>query len=782
MRKASLILLLILSTISGSFAQNRDRVYLHTDKSGYIAGETVWFKAYLMSGLVPGSLGTNLFVDVVNESGFTIVAARYPIFGGVALGNLDLPLGGLVQGVYYLRAYTNTKPAVDRTSLYIKPIYIFNTSLPGNSTVPGDYAVVFRPSSGWLVAGLDNKLYINATDRSGHPSIAQGEILNAKNESIATFKTDEKGRAMVSINPLAGEKYIAKLNYADGGKKTADLPSIETSKVIINISDAPKAKLYQVLVPPTLANNAAMTIRGYMDDNIIFEKTFAAAANKPNAKIPIDELPTGLMQLKVTDAQNQELGSAVTWIATESPVIPLQLRADTLSFAAKGQNVFSFSLPDSNIVGSFSVSVTDGDRTYYPAENNIMTGLLLNQDTKDKVFADNSIDMDKAGQAELVLGSAAWMDQSKYAGMPSIVLDSNYLMVTGKVFDKDKNKPIVKGDMSFIFLSKDSTKSYVGATIGKDGSFTIRNQVFEGEQTVKYAMNDNKWKELLLKVDSSGLYEKRPAFLYEGVADRSAFTVYGSSEQVKTMLKEEITKMSADSISSTGLTNVTVTARKQTPTQKLNERYSRGSFSNLIIPRVIDMINDPPGNPIGNILDFLQGNYIPGLMVTSLGGNEYSITQNRALSMTSATGVRIYLNESEVTIDYLKSIQAHDVALIKYFPAGTSSISGTGTAGILVIYTKKPEDGGTASGLVPLGTFKYNGYTPVKDFTQDFVSAKEYLSANRNTIYWSPIIVSDNKGFYRFRFKNSDQAKKFHIIIEGLTIDGRMVHYEQVFQ
>ncbi len=40
-----------------------ERTYLHYDKSAYTAGETIWFKAYLMSEIVPARLKVKTFIS-----------------------------------------------------------------------------------------------------------------------------------------------------------------------------------------------------------------------------------------------------------------------------------------------------------------------------------------------------------------------------------------------------------------------------------------------------------------------------------------------------------------------------------------------------------------------------------------------------------------------------------------------------------------------------------------------------------------------------------------------
>lgn len=759
--------------ISRSNGQGRDRIYVQTDKSGYVAGETVWMKAYLLSGLVPGSIGTNLFIDIRNEAGDPVVRERLPVMGGVAMGNIDLPLS-LTQGIYYLRAFTRTQPQQDVYSAAVVPIAVFNPKATGAAGAAREHAVIFRPASGYLVAGLPNTVYVQAYDQYGHKAAVNGEIRSAANDAVTTFKTDEKGNALIQFTPAAGAAYAAKVNYSDGTVKNFKLPEVHADKVLLSIGNATNAKLYTIAIPENLRNNAAMTIRGYMDDNQIFEKSFAANAERVAARIPVNELPAGLLQLIITDARQQKLAQASSWVMSDSTLLDANLSLDTVSLKPDAQNVFSLKVPG-NLIGSFSVSITDADRAYYTDQNNIVSGLLLNQDSRNQSFVGNTDVLD-ADQLRFAIGNGDWIDQSMHAGKKSISIDSGYLTITGKVMNKDNGKPLTKGDLTFMFTSKDSATGFASATLDKDGNFILPKMVFEGKQQFRYSLNGNKWTDLKLVVDSAAaakLYEI--PFTNSIIADRTVFVNNTPSKDVV----ELSTALVADSISSTGLRAVTVQARKASPTQQVNDRYTRGIFSNTIGARMLDMINDPPIGGGSNIMEYLQGKIL-GLVI-SISGDQYSIQSNRQLSLNYMPPTKLFLDEMETTIDFLKTVRAKDVALVKYYPPGMGSFPGVGIAPVLAIYMRKPTDGGTD--LAAMGSFSVNGYLPGKDFVTDFLQANENITSKRQTIYWNPNLKpEENQSVYKIRFNNSAVAKRLRVVIEGFTIDGRLLHHEQIIE
>jgi hypothetical protein len=773
MLKTACCFLIVCLLVCRVDAQGRDRIYVQTDKSGYVAGETVWMKAYLLSGLVPGSIGTNLFIDIRNEAGDPIIRERLPVMGGVAMGNIDLPLS-LTQGIYYLRAFTRTQPQQDVYSAAVVPIAVFNPKATGNAGAAREHAVIFRPASGYLVAGLANTVYVQAYDQYGHKAAVSGELRSAANEAVTTFKTDERGNALVQFTPAAGASYSAKVSYSDGAVKNFKLPEVHADKVLLSIGNVTNAKLYTITIPENLRNNAAMTIRGYMDDNQIFEKSFAANAERVAARIPVNELPAGLLQLIITDAQQQKLAQASSWVMSDSTLLDATLSLDTVSLKPDAQNVLSLKMPE-NLIGSFSVSITDADRAYYTDQNNIVTGLLMNQDSRNQSFIENTDVLD-ADQLRFAIGNGDWIDQSLQAGKKSISIDSGYLTITGKVMNKDNGKPLTKGDLTFMFTSKDSATGFASATLDKDGNFILPKMVFEGKQQFRYSLNGNKWTDLKLVVDSAAaakLYEI--PFTNSIIADRSVFVNNTPSKDVV----ELSTALVADSISSTGLRAVTVQARKVSPTQQVNDRYTRGIFTNTIGARMLDMINDPPVGGGANIMEYLQGKIL-GLVIT-INGDQYSIQSNRQLSLNYMPPTKLFLDEMETTVDFLKTVRAKDVALVKYYPPGMGSFPGVGIAPVLAIYMRKPTDGG--SDLAAMGSFNVNGYLLGKDFVTDFLQANENIASKRQTIYWNPNLKpEENQPVYKIRFNNSATAKRLRVVIEGFTIDGRLLHHEQIIE
>ena len=85
-----------------------EKVHLHFDKPYYVAGDDIWFKAYVTVGSLHqlSALGGVLNVELVNFKDSIIQNLKLALLNGIAWGDLLLP-DSLASGRYRVRAYTN---------------------------------------------------------------------------------------------------------------------------------------------------------------------------------------------------------------------------------------------------------------------------------------------------------------------------------------------------------------------------------------------------------------------------------------------------------------------------------------------------------------------------------------------------------------------------------------------------------------------------------------------------------------------------------------------------
>src|SRR5688572_21372503 len=80
-----------------------EKMYLHLDRDDYLAGGTIWFKAYLYSEYAPDTISTTVYVELLNDKAVLIDRKVLPVFVSNAFGQFDLP-DTMRTGNYLIRA------------------------------------------------------------------------------------------------------------------------------------------------------------------------------------------------------------------------------------------------------------------------------------------------------------------------------------------------------------------------------------------------------------------------------------------------------------------------------------------------------------------------------------------------------------------------------------------------------------------------------------------------------------------------------------------------------
>src|SRR5258705_3045513 len=102
-----------LKEIQSSFKEYKnynlsEKIFTHTDKDLYLAGEIVWFKLYVVNAddnrLI--DLSKLSYVEIINADQKPVLQTKVEVNKGTGNGSLYLPVS-LNSGVYKLRAYTN---------------------------------------------------------------------------------------------------------------------------------------------------------------------------------------------------------------------------------------------------------------------------------------------------------------------------------------------------------------------------------------------------------------------------------------------------------------------------------------------------------------------------------------------------------------------------------------------------------------------------------------------------------------------------------------------------
>jgi hypothetical protein len=116
-----------LQNLDRTAANFQEKIYLHTDKPYYYAGDQIYLKAYFNYGnpYLRDELSKVLHVEVINQNRDIVIEKKLPIRDGVSVGNFYLP-DTLSQENYFLRAYTNWQKNYGPNHYFVELVSILN--------------------------------------------------------------------------------------------------------------------------------------------------------------------------------------------------------------------------------------------------------------------------------------------------------------------------------------------------------------------------------------------------------------------------------------------------------------------------------------------------------------------------------------------------------------------------------------------------------------------------------------------------------------------------------
>jgi hypothetical protein len=756
-----------------------EKVYLHFDRDNYIAGQTVWFKAYLYSGYQADTISSNLYVELVNDAGTTIRRAALPVFFGGANGQFELP-DTLTTGSYFVRAYSPSMLNAG-TGLSSQSIFIYGKKKnepPPLVDLKADN-LQFFPEGGNLVNDLSNTVAFKVTDQYGMPYATKGKVYNSKNEMITSFETLHDGMGIFDLTPIDGEKYYAMIDGNLARDKNY-LPQASNG-IALTVIPHPQGNFFEIKQKKDPNFRVAYMI-GQMQHQVVFKQDLKTKNDEIQGVINTKQLHSGILQISFFNEAHQPLAERLVFVNNKEYVLKGELIADTLSFAQRSKNRFSIQLKDT-VQGFFSVSVTDAAYDLTPVrEENIFTGLLLTPDIKGYVHNPAyyfSGDDDSIRTAlDLVMMTNGWRrfkwtELSQKVSQPNLPKNDAYITLSGKITLQGSKKPFADKDLLLLIAGNHKKRSTHFLRTDANGSFFLDSLVFFD-------------KNRLLIVDIRGKKSQYIDVYPDGDSLHRRFALPALAASFRRIMNTNSPawQMDYDAILKENglmLETVTVKAKKRSPMEELDERYTTGLFSGNAT-RVIDLVNSDEATPYLNIFDYLQAR-IPGLNIYTDTGGGYQIfyRQSATVSALGNASMALFLDEFETDASLIASIPANQVALVKVYSTFAGAL-GNAPGGALAIYTKKGGDYVNTTGFANHSL--YSGYSVVKEFyAPDYSIVKDDGKVdNRITLDWRPnILVNNIDPRIPFSFYNNDRTKSFRVVVEGMTHDGKLLMIEKIF-
>ena len=798
-----------------------EKLYLHTDKTQYCVGDTIWFKGYLLNSSLNSEFPESNFLYVeliiypfakdpfsgnIQEEARMLKRIKVKRRDGVLQGYIPIT-DDCVTGGAILRAYTYWN--LNRPYEYIsyKNITILNPikdkyvaelkekkeRTPEIYTGIGmqspfkekekkkDLSCAFLPESGRYLVGERCAVGIKAIDETGLGIQVSGTVYDKSGEEITTFTTNEYGFAKIYLAPTSTEElYTAKIKDGRDVEKTVKLPKPETTGAVITMQRKGANIVSRTTVSPNL--NADSLYYLLCNGTEIFY-------NEPVSKverlsIPVERMAVGINNALVVDNKGN--------ILAKRPFFVMPSRKDTVQFTTNKEKYGKRELVRGKITlsrpigGDFSVSVTDDELAPYDSTgSNILTHMLLGNELRGYVENPQQYFNQKISLAEreenldMLLLTQGW----EYYDLPKILKGEYDQPKYGREYIQSVAGQVKR---SVFRKKKESVISFVAPKINfaamgdldDEGYFELKDVDFP--DSTQFIVN---------ATDSKGKNKKSffPT-IYEDTFAGEVDYIRPPKNSIKYTPKvaEILTNRYYDEggTQSYTLSTVMVYGKKRTmpdlspipnflfrPSQvrEKKDMFKYEKYGYDLISYIADEFH-------------LQYNY------NSFGGRVLLCKVFRAAShMTMGPrGVpaKVYMDGIEVSSGELEGYTLEDVEKVAYIPpyeAGPFAIldglSTKAARGIIMIKTRLRTISYASRNIsngTPLGWQKPKAfYSPEYE-----VKGKNIVDTGadrRSTLYWNPDIKTDETGNSSFKFNTSDRNVDYTVVIEGITSDGEYI-------
>ncbi len=479
----------------------QEKIYLWYNKSAYVAGETIWFKAYVFSGYDMSFISSSLFVELYNQEKKLISTKLLPLISGSTDGSIDLG-NKLDEGVYYIRAYTQWMLNYKESFQYLHPMLVYNPSSTKHLSLNRSaWKAGAFPEGGSLINGIETKVAVRRYATTPLESKWGGYLYE---ESSPTIKIkefsslDENAAAFIFI-PEVRKKYHVYVNDEYGNSQVCALPLVGNTGVSISINEISDSITYILHFQNIEDNGNGYSVIGEIQHQLVYNANLKKAAAELSMKIPVAGMFNGILHLTVFDPAKQPVAERLVFVSPHK----LYFDSNAVSqyiLSAQPRSASDLQVKvDSINWFSYAVAVSDATAPSSLQQENILSALWLTADLathlQNPASYFNRTDKNKLEALDAVMISEKWSRfnwsdilNNKYPMIAHLPL--NYLSYSGKVTKGNKLKP--KEKVTLMLYYPDSTIRVILAETDSVGNTSLNGLTFYEDLKVFYQLNNKK--------------------------------------------------------------------------------------------------------------------------------------------------------------------------------------------------------------------------------------------------------------------------------------------------
>jgi hypothetical protein len=782
-----------------------EKIHVHFDRSRYTKGETVYYKAYILTENNSLTTNKNLYVDWYDETERLIQQTVAPVSYSGAQGSFEIPVNYVGKSIE-LRAYTKWMLNFDTAFIYNGTIAIYQPTLNKTDTLTKVFEadssfLEIYPEGGFSLAGLTNHLAFRAINNKGFPTSVQGVIKNTKGQVLDSIHSVHDGMGSFNLLMNKNESYTVEWMDSKQVRAAKVITAQKTNGLSLHVNPLKNKAVFNIECTP-------QTEGAFKDLHLLIHKDQAlyykldikmAGKTKISSEISTVDLPDGVVQWTLFDSNWVPVAERIIFINNHNYTFSSNVSATVL---AKGKNRLIISVNDT-LITNLSLAITDND-FYNENSPNIFSDLLLKGDLKGQVYnaayylcgnsAPDSIVRSHLDLLMLTQGHRQFDWEKIVSGQLPVInfpQDSEYIQVKGRL-SSGKNPGYKDGlFVNGLLQTKDSSKLMMSMRVNKDGSFSEKNRFFYDTANLFYSLTGNLKKIRTFTVSfENGLLTDSLRRDYFGVNNKNKVTkklfthdTNNDTNILKTDAYFSLEWGKALQFKNTPLLKeVIVKAKIKTSLQILDQYYSSGFYSGDNNNYAVDVEGDVHSSAYSSIFTYLQTK-VPGFRVSNSGGSEVPLWYPNSQGIPGTPA--FLLDEVPVSLESVKDVSVTNIAYVKAFKPPFLGSMLNGFSGVIVLYSKRGysplHQNQNTSGLERT---VLKGYTKFREFINDDAFSLTNTNSIMNpTAYWNPFILTDkNNQNISVEFYNNGNSKKLCAVLEGIDANGKLTRSIKVIE
>ncbi len=771
-------------------AYPHEKIYIHFDRPFYLAGETIWYKAYYVnaSGNTPASLSNIMYTELIGDKGEVIIRRILKVGSGTANGEFLLP-DSLPQGQYQVRAYTNWMKNFDEEYFFTKEILIFDpqkeydiakadSSEPGIPIKPIQEKIdlQFFPEGGYLVSGLRSKVAFKATNESGKGLLVKGEIIDQDGNIISPFESFHLGMGAFFLKSEKGKTYYANIIQKNDKRIKIRLPEVSEEGLVLTVDNtsADVISIYIQVNELYLKDNRGEIFLVLQAGGIIY---YTAKGNFNNtssisATIPKKDLPAGIAQLTLFNGEGKPECERLVFINPHH-ALQVKIETDKKTYNPREKVLLDISVSDSKgkpVDGNFSLAVTDAGQVMNLEKNsdNILTNLILTSELRGYIeqpafyfIEDNSSSTIALDHLMLTQGWRRFLwKEILNDEWPAITHDfeRNVFIRKGQVQYEVNDTPETLTRVSYLLLKE--RKPY-NCIANDNGFFHFLINATYGEESVFFDVTNIRGQRNKFQIN----FEK-DSLGYQWVSRKETLFMHTEIQNCLRKRREKAQIESAFNYSTENGLFHKVNSVLNDQEVKINSFVETADYTIKLdeynsFPTMVEVFRE--------IVTHVSLKYKKGENIIRVYSDEYIKNFERQ---------PLFLVDNIPTFDktFVLSLNPGDVETIEVINANHKirQFGFLGQYGVIAISTKK--EGITSDDIPDKNILKFQGWYHAREFFSPDHSLSTETDRSkpdlRSLIYWNPLIKTDTNGKASVSFYNTDNITTIDTRVEGISYNG----------